>query len=760
MALLPASLDASSNDKTSSDGSSSSAKASQAQASQPTQQKQAPAPVRSVAVPANPAPISNNSKPVVRASTSSPATTQSSSDKAAQIAAIQSQVQTLQKQVTAAQNAGYGANDQIRYDSKGNVAPKTTSQSTNTYSNPPPISSSSSSSKSTAQSSSSRSPGVSTSSSPTISYQSAPSSQPIQQKQASAPTNPAPSSYNSKPVVRTSSSSSPATTQSSSDKAAQIAPIQSQVQTLQKQVTAAQNAGYGANDQIRYDSKGNVAPKATSQSTNTYSSNPAPSSSSTSSSRSTAQSSSRSPGVSTSSSPTISYQSIPASPSIVSTSNGKSASSGYTVQKGDTLANIAASHNMTSAQLLALNPQYKSNPNLIGVGEQMQLTTPKTVGPTVPYVSVGTNPTRQTTAQTTASTKLQSSPYSSSPTFQFTPVSQSTTSSSINTNSGGSSYTVKKGDTLANIAANHNMTSAQLLALNPQYKSNPNLIGAGQEMKFGSPTASIPFVPVSSTYSSGRSSTQAVSLTSSGSQDISYMSTPTHKISKTRDGVFAKSQPDSIYSPVQSSANSEQTNNATSRFTQIQHPVNSHQSGSQDSMASTEVNAYVGPISLDASHSNGISKTTGNQVVESEVCVGLKSGSELHLGPTVGLGADVFSKICYTKTDEFQKVPNPIVLRTSGSTVPFLYHNSETQRFNLKTGVESDGNMGPLGLNGNITESRDIQTGSTTTQIEGNVGTQFGLGGSVGGVGLGFGVFNGISTSKESNPSANGGGAD
>ena len=623
MALLPASLDASSNDKTSSDGSSSSAKASQAQASQPTQQKQAPAPVRSVAVPANPAPISNNSKPVVRASTSSPATTQSSSDKAAQIAAIQSQVQTLQKQVTAAQNAGYGANDQIRYDSKGNVAPKTTSQSTNTYSNPPPISSSSSSSKSTAQSSSSRSPGVSTSSSPTISY-----------------------------------------------------------------------------------------------------------------------------------------QSIPASPSIVSTSNGKSASSGYTVQKGDTLANIAASHNMTSAQLLALNPQYKSNPNLIGVGEQMQLTTPKTVGPTVPYVSVGTNPTRQTTAQTTASTKLQSSPYSSSPTFQFTPVSQSTTSSSINTNSGGSSYTVKKGDTLANIAANHNMTSAQLLALNPQYKSNPNLIGAGQEMKFGSPTASIPFVPVSSTYSSGRSSTQAVSLTSSGSQDISYMSTPTHKISKTRDGVFAKSQPDSIYSPVQSSANSEQTNNATSRFTQIQHPVNSHQSGSQDSMASTEVNAYVGPISLDASHSNGISKTTGNQVVESEVCVGLKSGSELHLGPTVGLGADVFSKICYTKTDEFQKVPNPIVLRTSGSTVPFLYHNSETQRFNLKTGVESDGNMGPLGLNGNITESRDIQTGSTTTQIEGNVGTQFGLGGSVGGVGLGFGVFNGISTSKESNPSANGGGAD
>ena len=50
---------------------------------------------------------------------------------------------------------------------------------------------------------------------------------------------------------------------------------------------------------------------------------------------------------------------------------------------------------------------------------------------------------------------------------------------------GGGSYTVKSGDTLSRIASRNNMTLAQLLKLNPQFRSNPNLIHPGQTVKLG-----------------------------------------------------------------------------------------------------------------------------------------------------------------------------------------------------------------------------------------------------------------------------------
>lgn len=47
------------------------------------------------------------------------------------------------------------------------------------------------------------------------------------------------------------------------------------------------------------------------------------------------------------------------------------------------------------------------------------------------------------------------------------------------------SYTVKSGDNLSTIAQRNGLTLAQLLALNPQFASNPNLIRPGQTVTLG-----------------------------------------------------------------------------------------------------------------------------------------------------------------------------------------------------------------------------------------------------------------------------------
>lgn len=59
------------------------------------------------------------------------------------------------------------------------------------------------------------------------------------------------------------------------------------------------------------------------------------------------------------------------------------------------------------------------------------------------------------------------------------------TSTSYNTPGQNGSYTVKSGDTLSQIAAQNGMTTQQLIALNPQYASNPNLIQPGQSVNLG-----------------------------------------------------------------------------------------------------------------------------------------------------------------------------------------------------------------------------------------------------------------------------------
>lgn len=59
------------------------------------------------------------------------------------------------------------------------------------------------------------------------------------------------------------------------------------------------------------------------------------------------------------------------------------------------------------------------------------------------------------------------------------------------TPSGGGSYVVKAGDSLSKIASANKMTLDQLLTLNPSFKSNPNLVTVGANIKLGGAPAPV-----------------------------------------------------------------------------------------------------------------------------------------------------------------------------------------------------------------------------------------------------------------------------
>jgi LysM repeat protein len=66
----------------------------------------------------------------------------------------------------------------------------------------------------------------------------------------------------------------------------------------------------------------------------------------------------------------------PANPSPASPTNaGGGVGPSYTVRSGDTLGKIAGQNGMSLPQLLALNPQFQGNPNVIQVGQQVNLPT-------------------------------------------------------------------------------------------------------------------------------------------------------------------------------------------------------------------------------------------------------------------------------------------------------------------------------------------------------------------------------------------------
>ena len=135
----------------------------------------------------------------------------------------------------------------------------------------------------------------------------------------------------------------------------------------------------------------------------------------------------------------------------------------YTVKSGDTLSKIASSNKMTLAQLASLHKI--PNVNMLRVGQVLKVT----------RTSSGVQPVKSTT----------------------------TTTAKANT----ASYTVKSGDTLSKIAANHHMSLVQIAVLNKI--TNLNAIRIGQILKVSgtvastsqsAPVASKPTTSTSTTY--------------------------------------------------------------------------------------------------------------------------------------------------------------------------------------------------------------------------------------------------------------------
>lgn len=157
--------------------------------------------------------------------------------------------------------------------------------------------------------------------------------------------------------------------------------------------------------------------------------------------------------------PTTTPTANPLVPAPLTPNTPASAGGGsHTVTSGDSLSKIAAQNNTTVAKLIELNPQYKANPNLIQPGQSVALPG-----------SGGTTPSAITPPVVTPVT-----PKVTVPTSAPAPVAAPASSSG---------HVVVSGDTLSGIAAKNNTTVANLVALNPQYASNPNLIGVGQTVK-------------------------------------------------------------------------------------------------------------------------------------------------------------------------------------------------------------------------------------------------------------------------------------
>jgi len=108
------------------------------------------------------------------------------------------------------------------------------------------------------------------------------------------------------------------------------------------------------------------------------------------------------------------------------------------IQQGDTLSALAKKYGTTVSALMSANPNIK-NPNLIIAGASLNI-------PSAPQVNTA--------------------PPVSLPAKTSTPTS---------------SYTIKSGDTLSQIAKAQGTTVAELMRLNPQI-TNPNLIYAGKSL--------------------------------------------------------------------------------------------------------------------------------------------------------------------------------------------------------------------------------------------------------------------------------------
>ena len=214
----------------------------------------------------------------------------------------------------------------------------------------------------------------------------------------------------------------------------------------------------------------------------------------------------------------------------------------YTVKSGDTLSKIAANHNMSLAQIANLNQI--SNVNVLRVGQVLKITgssvttnqssannsntkiTTSTVSTSTATYTVKSGDTLSKIASSNKMTVAQLASLNNITNVnmikvgQVLKVTQTTTSaqsakSASTSTSNTASYTVKSGDTLSKIAANYNMSLAQIANLNQI--SNVNAIRIGQVLKVSQTTTS---TNQSSTTTSKATTTTSTTTTTTGSYKV------------------------------------------------------------------------------------------------------------------------------------------------------------------------------------------------------------------------------------------------
>ena len=140
----------------------------------------------------------------------------------------------------------------------------------------------------------------------------------------------------------------------------------------------------------------------------------------------------------------------PAAQPAATSGSAASSPGAYTVQRGDSLGGIAAKFGVTTKEILAVNPAI-TNPDVLTVGQQIKL--PEG---------------RSSAASAPAATSGESSAASG----------------------GSQTYTVQKGDILANIARKYGVTVAALQQANNL--ANPNKIIVGQKLTIPAGGAAAP----------------------------------------------------------------------------------------------------------------------------------------------------------------------------------------------------------------------------------------------------------------------------
>jgi len=155
----------------------------------------------------------------------------------------------------------------------------------------------------------------------------------------------------------------------------------------------------------------------------------------------------------------------------------------YTVKSGDTLSEIALEYGTTVSNILSLNPSI-TNPNLIYPGQNIIINTSnsnESVTNTTYTVKRGDTLSEIALKYNTTVSNLVNLNNISNPNLIY-PGQVITINSSTNIENGKNScgkitYTIKRGDTLSSIARKYNTSVNKLVMLNNI--SNPNLIYAG-----------------------------------------------------------------------------------------------------------------------------------------------------------------------------------------------------------------------------------------------------------------------------------------